>query len=73
MPHYAWANREPGAMRVWLPLADRADRRRPGTDRPRARGLPGPRALGRLPSGVHGSAPVYRTARRFRPLDSRSP
>jgi DUF1680 family protein len=23
VPYYAWANREPGAMRVWLPLADR--------------------------------------------------
>ncbi len=23
VPYYAWANREPGAMRVWLPLAAR--------------------------------------------------
>jgi DUF1680 family protein len=22
IPYYAWANREPGAMRVWIPRAE---------------------------------------------------
>ncbi|XBQ38635.1 hypothetical protein ABNG14_42775 [Streptomyces rapamycinicus] len=22
IPYYAWANREPGAMRVWIPVRD---------------------------------------------------
>ena len=31
VPYFTWANREPGAMRVWTPVAPRLERGRAGT------------------------------------------